>query len=199
MGCFSFKCKVCDEPINSDSRSGEHCTLYLLQDGKVIEQMTGQYDSYGRVFDSSMESVQWGMKWGAACALMYLPDKGNGIAAVHSDCYCSEVPTTRSEDDPDQGWGKYKHATEAPSFAKIPKPKPIDRKIAVSLTADEWETVVAAMEYCDAAPEAEDLRREIDRQVNPVYECKSCGGHEDLLSGNFAGFICRKCIFIGTV
>lgn len=50
MGCFSFKCKGCDTGINSTSFEGEHCQLFLLRDGKVIQEMEGDYDSYGRVF-----------------------------------------------------------------------------------------------------------------------------------------------------
>jgi len=121
MGCFSFRCKQCGEPINSNSFSGQHCTLYLLEDGKIIERMTGQYDSYGRVFDTKGESVEWkSYPWSgtyvdgkrlntpSVCDLMFNDDKSNGIAAFHTDCGSNEaLPTTRSEDDPEQGWGSY--------------------------------------------------------------------------------------------
>lgn len=50
MGCFSFLCKECNKPVNSDSFEGEMVKLFLLKDGKVIQQMEGEYDSYGRVF-----------------------------------------------------------------------------------------------------------------------------------------------------
>ncbi len=59
MGCFSFLCSTCEEPINSDSFSGEHCTLFLMEKGVILEWMQGQYDSYGRVFDDDLESVKW--------------------------------------------------------------------------------------------------------------------------------------------
>lgn len=69
MGCFSFICKECNKPVNSDSFQGEMVKLFLLKDGKVIQQMEGEYDSYGRVFidgtqDKTVkhplrESVQW--------------------------------------------------------------------------------------------------------------------------------------------
>ena len=39
MGCFSFICTECGEPINSDSFSGENVRLSLLDKGKVIESL----------------------------------------------------------------------------------------------------------------------------------------------------------------
>lgn len=69
MGCFSFKCLKCGRGIRSSSFSGEKTHLFLLKDGKVIQKMTGEYDSYGRVFidgtqrkdvkHSLRESQQW--------------------------------------------------------------------------------------------------------------------------------------------
>lgn len=50
MGCFSFMCKECGTSIRSDSVSGEMVRLFLLKDGKVIQEMEGEYDSYGTVF-----------------------------------------------------------------------------------------------------------------------------------------------------
>ena len=121
MGCFSFMCKECGKAILSDSFSGQEVKLFLLKDGKVIQEMEGQYDSYGRVFDNEMNTVYWndpnpdtplkGDKeedteiWHRVCDLMFKPDKSNGIAAIHSKCYRECVPVTRSEDDPNQGWG----------------------------------------------------------------------------------------------
>ena len=117
MGCFSFKCKESGKAVASSSFDGDAVRLYLLKDGKVIEEMRGHYDSYGRVFgtekdpkDTSMTdttSFEWKMKWGEVCDLMFDPDKSNGIAAVLECYFTGEIPTTRSEDDPDQGWGKY--------------------------------------------------------------------------------------------
>ena len=116
MGCFSFLCKTCGEPINSDSESGEHCRLYLLENGKVVEEMHGQYDSYGRVFDKDGESILWNRSWEDVCELMFRKDPedqedhSSGIAAIHSDCFCDMIPTTESEGDPQQGWGEYNHS-----------------------------------------------------------------------------------------
>jgi len=112
MGCFSYLCEECGEPIKSDSFSGEHVHLFLLRGGKVIEKMDGQYDSYGRVFDEKMESVHWKMDWLDICDLDCSWDKSEGIAVIHTDCISSStrIPTTKSDPDPEQGWGKYKHS-----------------------------------------------------------------------------------------
>ena len=69
MGCFSFKCKVCGEGVNSSSFDGEQVELFLLENGNVFQHMSGEYDSYGRVFiDDTQrkgikhplrESVEW--------------------------------------------------------------------------------------------------------------------------------------------
>jgi hypothetical protein len=99
-------CKECGKPINSDSIIGDRCILYLLDDGLVIESMQGEYDSYGRVFDENRKSIEWKMhKWEDVCDLMFHKNKNNGIAAVHEDCFTGVVPETRSDDDPNQGWG----------------------------------------------------------------------------------------------
>lgn len=52
MGCFSFICKNCGKPINSDSTTGELAKLFLLKDAVIIEKREGQYNSYGNVFDN---------------------------------------------------------------------------------------------------------------------------------------------------
>ena len=108
MGCFSFICKESGLPVASDSFSGDAVRLYLLKNGKVIEEMRGHYDSYGRVFkDKQCEDYfEWKMDWNEACDLMFAKDKSNGIAAVLEKYFTDKIPTTRSEDDPNQGWGK---------------------------------------------------------------------------------------------
>jgi len=106
MGCFSFMCKECKEPILSNSFRGQEVKLFLLRDGKIIEQMEGEYDSYGRVFDKeNKKSIEWKMEWHYVCNLIFKPNMENGIAAIHSKCWKDKLPKTRSEDDPDQGWG----------------------------------------------------------------------------------------------
>jgi hypothetical protein len=107
MGCFSFICKESGLPVASSSFDGDACRLYLLKDGKVIEEMRGHYDSYGRVFtDSTYEnSFEWKMDWHDVCDLMFHPDESNGIAVILEKYFTGNIPTTRSEGDPDQGWG----------------------------------------------------------------------------------------------
>jgi hypothetical protein len=107
MGCFSFICKESGLPVASDSFSGDACRMYLLKNGELIEEMRGHYDSYGRVFsDSTFEnSFEWHMEWSDVCDLMFDKDKGNGIAVVLEKYFNGTIPTTRSESDPNQGWG----------------------------------------------------------------------------------------------
>lgn len=50
MGCFSYLCNECGKGILSNSFRGELVKLFYIKDGKVIEQMQGEYDSYGCVF-----------------------------------------------------------------------------------------------------------------------------------------------------
>jgi hypothetical protein len=37
---------------------------------------------------------------------MFHPNEGNGIAVILEQYFTGNIPTTRSEGDPDQGWGK---------------------------------------------------------------------------------------------
>ena len=114
MGCFSFLCKVSGKPALSTSFGGSACKLYLLKEGKVVEMMHGNYDSYGRVFKNELrkdvphelyDSFEWKMRWEDVCNLMFDNDESNGIALVLDLYDNGEIPTTRSEDDPNQGWG----------------------------------------------------------------------------------------------
>ena len=114
MGCFSFLCKVSGKPAYSTSFNGSPCHLFLLRDGKVIEHMYGNYDSYGRVFKNNLrddvshelhDSFEWEIGWDKVCDLMFYRGNDNGIAMILAEHYTGEVPTTKSEDDPNQGWG----------------------------------------------------------------------------------------------
>ncbi len=119
MGCFSFMCKKSGEPILSSSFSGDAVHLFLLKGGKVIEHMFGNYDSYGRVFsdvknekDTSMTdetSFEWKMDWNDVCDLMFDKNESNGIASILSPFWKEgdPYPIERSNDDPNQGWGKH--------------------------------------------------------------------------------------------
>ncbi len=113
MGCFSYICKVCGTSIRSDSASGEHCTLYLLKDGKVQEHMTGHYDSYGTVY----EPGEWQTEdWGEIVELHFNRNTGDGIAAVHTKCGVPGlVPNEASDDDPEQGWQKMRKSYMIPA------------------------------------------------------------------------------------
>jgi len=107
MGCFSFMCEECGKPVLSNSFRGQSVKLYLLKDSKVIESMEGEYNSYGAVFtEDHNDSIDWATPWDNVCDLMFDSDKSNGIAAVHSKCFCGVIPTFRSDDDPNQGWGE---------------------------------------------------------------------------------------------
>ena len=106
MGCFSFICKNSGKSAKSDSLSGDRVHLYLLKNGKVIESMHGNYDSYGRVFDSRGESMEWKMEWGDVCNLMFNDKKGDGIALVLDKHQNGTIPTTISEQCDSQGWGE---------------------------------------------------------------------------------------------
>lgn len=115
MGCFSFICQRTDTPVLSTSCEGESVHLFLLKEGRVIEEMFGNYDSYGRVFNISpldkdrgyQESFKWNLPWGEICNLMFDNNPHNGIAAIKG--WDGKIlPTEISEQDPDQGWGKKK-------------------------------------------------------------------------------------------
>ncbi len=107
MGCFSFICKESGLPVASSSFDGDACRLYLLKDGKVLEEMRGHYDSYGRVFKKTNdEYFEWNMDWREVCDLMFNNNEGDGIAVVLEKYFTGNIPTTISEGDPNQGWGK---------------------------------------------------------------------------------------------
>ncbi len=107
MGCFSFICKESGLPVASSSFDGDAVRMYLLKNGKVVEEMRGHYDSYGRVFKADKEdSFEWKMDWSEAVDLMFHSDKSNGMAVILEQYFAGNIPTTRSEGDPNQGWGK---------------------------------------------------------------------------------------------
>ncbi len=116
MGCFSFKCKKSGAAVNSTSFDGDAVYLFLLKDGNVIEEMYGNYDSYGRVFKAGKDnSFEWNLPWSGGdkgltvCDLMFDDDESNGIAAILAKNYKGQIPTTRSDGDPNQGWGKMRN------------------------------------------------------------------------------------------
>jgi hypothetical protein len=68
--------------------------------------MVGHYDSYGRVFDGKGNSFEWEMDWSDVCDLMFNANEGDGIAVVLERHFNGRIPTTQSDNDPDQGWGE---------------------------------------------------------------------------------------------
>lgn len=101
MGCFSFICKESGLQV----AEGDAVRMYLLKDGKAIEEMRGHYDLNGRVFDSNGGSFEWDMDWLDVCDLMFNENDGDGIAVVLEYYFSGEIPTTQSNGDPDQGLG----------------------------------------------------------------------------------------------
>lgn len=142
MGCFSFKCQKCGRGIQSSSFSGEEAILFLIKEGKILQKMEGQYDSYGRVFiegtqddsvkHSLMKSQKWknpetgivdDRAWSAVCSLMFDNDPTSGIAALHKDCYDGVEPKFQSQRDPNQGWGEdgeLMGVTDAQGYHRLP-------------------------------------------------------------------------------
>jgi hypothetical protein len=108
MGCFSYMCSGCEQPIWSDSYSGEHVIMFLIEAGECLEWMQGQYNSYGQVFrdDGLKSSQEWKSKdWSAICALQFNSNVDDGLAVYHSGCYDKGCTFECSDSDPDQGWG----------------------------------------------------------------------------------------------
>lgn len=105
MGCFSYLCKNSGKPVNSTSFDGDLVYLFLLEKGRVIEEMYGNYDSYGGIFNGA-ESFEWSKDWSQCVEDHFGDDESTGFAAVLAEHYDGNPPTTRSKDDPNQGWGE---------------------------------------------------------------------------------------------
>lgn len=116
MGCFSYICKECNKPILSTSFEGERVNLFLLKERVVLQEMEGEYDSYGRVFIDGTQrkdvphplrkSIKWDIGWSNVCNLHFNRSRNDGIAAIHSKCFNGIPPSEISKDDPNQGWGE---------------------------------------------------------------------------------------------
>jgi len=130
MGCFSFICKKSKKPALSSSFNGTAVHMFLLNKGKVIEHMYGNYDSYGRVFikdgmkKSPPESMEWKMDWGDVTDLIFNGDPASGIALIR-DPFWKEgdpYPAYQSEQDPNQGWGDESEDCESSQYKFIENP-----------------------------------------------------------------------------
>jgi len=108
MGCISYLCKFCGNSIKSDSQTGEGVKLFILQEGNLLEEKEGNYNSYGSTFDSP----DWKNDWNSIISLHFNNSNKDGIAAIHTECWNSkqdpQIPNTISKDDRNQGWGKMK-------------------------------------------------------------------------------------------
>lgn len=130
MGCFSFLCKKSGKAALSTSFDGSPVHMFLLKEGKVIEYMHGNYDSYGRVFNKDDDSFEWNMDWNDVCDLIFDSDKSNGIALILEEFWQEgdPYPIERSKDDPNQGWGDDSEllpSTEENVFKKVKNPRHI--------------------------------------------------------------------------
>jgi len=117
-------CKKTGDAGLSSSFDGSPVHLFLLKDGKVIEHMHGNYDSYGRVFDKDKNSFEWKLPWSDVCDLMFKSDRKNGIALIH-DRHWKEgdpYPIERSNDDPNQGWGETENEMDRNTWPPVKKP-----------------------------------------------------------------------------
>ena len=57
------------------------------------------------------------MEWGDIVGLIYNGDSDSGIAAYHTACWHGSDGTPEvSDNDPDQGWGEYKHPIKFGEF-----------------------------------------------------------------------------------
>ena len=106
MGCFSYLCKETGRPVASDSFSGDAVYMFRLEKGEVKEIMYGHYDSYGRVFDKDGNSFTWDKDWNECVDDHFGDDMSSGFAVILASHYSDELPTERSADDPDQGFGR---------------------------------------------------------------------------------------------
>lgn len=134
MGCFSYICPKCGDPIYSDKYGnciGEEVRLARLVKGKVVECMKGRYNAYGRVhrgedsshilgsssgeeikiFDNSNDKEHnWvSIEWSEFVDEQYNDDSDTGIVAIHEKCWDGSFGETISEGDPDQGWRDYEN------------------------------------------------------------------------------------------
>lgn len=105
MWCFSYKCNWCSKPINSSSFDGDVVEIVLMDGDKKVEEMYWKYDSYWRVFDENMDSIEWDISWDEVCD-KYMFWSGKYI--MHCDNCVKKWDVDYSywsESDPDQWWG----------------------------------------------------------------------------------------------
>lgn len=125
MGMFSYMCERSDKQIVCDDK----VRLYLLKDGVVQEEMRGIYDCYGAVEHADVHLYRndkgelvpvtedmrkpvrcsgdkWLTEdWQEICNIHFGDDESSGCAAVlESEVPEEYTPSTKSDNDPNQGW-----------------------------------------------------------------------------------------------
>jgi hypothetical protein len=103
-----------------------------------MEEMGGQYDSYGRVFKEMVTTIppvsyEWEYAdWGEMVDMSFdEKDDSTGFAVYHERCIPAEYPATISGNDPNQGWGRYKKSDDWDSWHIVYKKKE-------KVDSDEW-------------------------------------------------------------
>lgn len=123
MGCFSFLCKESGKAVLSNSFDGSPVHMFLLKNGKVVEHMYGNYNSYGAVFTKDHESsFEWKEDWENVCDLMFNGNDGDGICCILEKKYNGKFPTKVSESDENQGWGDGSFDIDNVRFKKVKDP-----------------------------------------------------------------------------
>lgn len=109
MGCFSYLCKECGKGILSNSFKGEMVKLFYIKDGKVIEMMEGEYDSYGRVFidGTQCKGVKHPLRDSLAwkhqkCISASFSELDYAMYLAHRDIECRQMYEDLKVTDPDR-------------------------------------------------------------------------------------------------
>lgn len=110
MGCYSYICNKSKKNV----QEGEAVYLFLLKDGKVIEEQYGNYNLYGNVVGH-----KWNMPHLDVVRLHFTSNPGDGVAAIRASVYKGEIPTLKSSNDPEQGCGNRRVFKSETSYHKI--------------------------------------------------------------------------------
>ena len=99
MGCFSYICKESGQSIHD----GDIVKLFYLKGCQVVQQMTGPYSLYGNVYDENDNELSWNTEWSDIVNDHFNDNAGDGIAAICECEFTGKLPTTISDDCPNQG------------------------------------------------------------------------------------------------
>lgn len=126
MGMFSYICSKTNVAISSEE---PQVVLYALEKGVVVEVMAGQYSGYGSVNgdsqvvhkilrdgvlvdvspakDPDSAGDEWmHTDWQEMVNLHFDDNNNSGMHAIIGTYDESYIPSERSDDDPNQGWGE---------------------------------------------------------------------------------------------